>query len=103
MVPKIPKIVAQVCDSLGRTVVMTDVRWGHIVEGHEQLDGHELAVMRTVETADMSWDGNFPGATVLSAKDLGPARRLAVVVAYKDGRGEIITAYPLTKEPKGSQ
>lgn len=103
MAPKrTPTILAQAQDGLGRTVVLTDVRWAHIVEGHEALDGYELALMRAVETADRSRDGNFSGATVLYARGLGPARWLAVVVAYKDGRGEIITAYPQTKEPKGT-
>ncbi len=104
MVPKrIPTILAQAQDASGRIVVLTDVRWEHIVNGHKALDGYELAVMRAVETADTSRQGNFAGATVLYARDLGPARWLAVVVAYKRGRGEIITAYPHTKEPKGSK
>lgn len=89
--------VASIQDRLGRTVVLERDRWEHVRE-HEQLDGHELAVMRVVETAEKVRDGNFPGSKVLYGR-FGPARWLAVVVEYDGLRGRVITAYPYKKEP----
>lgn len=96
---KTEEVLAVVKDRFGCTIVLERKRWDHICE-HEQLDGHELAVMRAVENADMSKDGNFPGSKVLYGKGLGPARWLAVVVAYDGLNGRVITAYPHNKEPK---
>jgi hypothetical protein len=80
-------------------VVLEQERWEHVCK-HEQLDGHELAVMRAVETPDRSRDGNYPGSKVLYARGLGPARWLAVVVEYDGLLGRVITAYPYDKEPQ---
>jgi hypothetical protein len=91
--------VATIQDRLGRTIVLEQERWEHICK-HEQLDGHELAVMRVIEIADRSKDGNYPGAKVLYAEGLGPARWLAVVVEYDGLRGRVITAYPRNQEPQ---
>jgi hypothetical protein len=93
------KFVATTQDKLGRTIVLERDRWEHVCE-HEQLDGHELAVMRVVEIAERSRDGNFPGSKVLYGRDLGPARWLAVVVEYDGLMGRVITAYPYNKEPR---
>jgi hypothetical protein len=85
-------------DRLGRTIVLEHDRWEHIRK-HEQLDGHEVAVLRTVEAAERSKEGNRPGSEVLYAR-LGPARWLAVVVEYHGLAGRVITAYPYNKEPQ---
>lgn len=90
--------VATVRDKLGRTIVLESERWEHCCE-HEQLDGHELAVMRVVESPEFSRDGNYSGAKVLYAR-VGPARWLAVVVEYDGLMGRVITAYPYNKEPQ---
>lgn len=93
---------AQVRDRQGRKVALTDVRWTHIVEGHPELDVHKRAVLRAIATADRSRPGRFPGSIVLYARNLGPARFLAVVVAYDEGNGTVLTAYPQSNEPKRS-
>lgn len=74
-------------------------RWEHIRE-HEQLDGHELAVLRAVERAECSKDGTCPGTRVVYGRGLGPARWLAVVVEYDGLMGRVVTAYPYNKEPQ---
>lgn len=44
--------------------------------------------------------GIGPWMEILYGRNLGPAKWLAVVVAYPDGGpGIIITAYPQTKDP----
>lgn len=93
------QVVASAQDRLGRIVVLEQDRWQHICK-HEELDGHELAVMRAVETAEKSKTGNFTGSEVLYGQNLGPARWLAVVVEYDGFYGRVITAYPHNKEPR---
>lgn len=93
-------ILASAKDSLGRTVVLTQERWDHVLRGHRQMEGLELAVMRVVENPEMKLKGNYEGAEKLYAQGLGPAKWLAVVVAYSGLQGQVITAYPHTKEPK---
>lgn len=100
MPPPQQQIIASTTDGLGRTIVLTAERWEHIVDGHPELDGLELAVMRAVETADITVDGNKPGTMKHCAKDLGPARYLSVVVAYEGNMGMVRTAYPQSKEPR---
>lgn len=88
-------------DGAGRTVVLTEKGVRHIVRRHRILDGHELAIMRAVEDADMTCKGNDPGTEVHWRRNLGPAAWLAVVVAYDDQRqGTIRTAFPSRRPPK---
>lgn len=92
-------VIGSVQDRLGRIVVLEPERWKHICK-HEQLNSHELAVMRAVETAEKTKPGNFSGSEVLFGQNLGPARWLAVVVEYDGFHGRVITAYPHNKEPR---
>lgn len=96
-------VIAQVQDRRLRTVILRQKGMDHIVEQHDELDGHELMIMRAVETADRRHEGNFPGAEVLVAEGLGPARYFCVVVAYKGVQGEILTAHPDTDGPKTAE
>lgn len=79
-------------------IVLEQERWEHCCE-HEQLDGHELAVMRVVEDPEITKDGNRADRKVLYAR-FGPSKWLAVVVEYDDLSGRVITAYPHKKEPQ---
>lgn len=102
MRPRARKVVSSTTDGLGRTIVLTDERWEHILEGHPEMAGLELAVMRVVESADKECAGNFPGARKFYKRGLGPARWLAVVVAYDGMMGKVVTAHPFSKEPKSN-
>lgn len=93
--------VATVQDRFGRMIVLEQERWEHCCE-HEQLDGHELAVMRVAEDPVVVTEGNCPGRKVLHAR-LGPARWLAVVVEYHGLTGRVITAFPHNKEPRAAK
>lgn len=92
------QFVATVQDRLGRTIVLEQERWEHCCE-HEQLNGHELAVMRVAEDPEITRDGNRADRKILHAR-VGPARWLAVVVEYHDLTGRVITAFPHNKEPQ---
>ncbi|MGH9068263.1 MAG: hypothetical protein ACRD0J_12375 [Acidimicrobiales bacterium] len=39
---------AMVEDPEGRSVLLTEERWSHIVAGHPELEGHEQAVLQAV-------------------------------------------------------
>jgi hypothetical protein len=102
VVPRSPNanLVASTTDALGRKIILTEERWTHIVDGHPELDGLELALMRAVEAADITVDGKTADTKRVCAKDLGPARYLVVVVRYAGQTGYVRTAYPTSKEPK---
>ena len=93
-------VIASTQDALGRTVILTQDRWEHILDGHPELDGLELAVMRVVDNADMDGEGNFPGARKLAKRGLGPSRWLVAVVKYDGAQGSVVTAYPCTADPR---
>jgi hypothetical protein len=94
-----PGVLDLITDHVRREVTLTEARWRHIVKGHPAMEGLELAVKRAVENADQKSRGNGENIEVLYGKNLGPARWLAVVVAYDGARGDILTAYPQTKDP----
>lgn len=93
------EVIRAVRDRAGRTVVLTQERMDHVVRRHRMLDGHELAIMRAVETAEIRCRGNDLSSEELYARNLGPAHWLCVVVAYEGVRGRIRTAYPHRKDP----
>lgn len=80
-----PGIRAIMLDRWKRTVVLSDERWKHIVDGHPAMDGLELALKCAVESADQRHTAR--GAEKLFGKNLGPAKWLVVVVAYDESGG----------------
>ena len=93
--------VGTVRDRAGRSVTLTLDRWENILKKRlGKLDGLELAVMSAVENAEVTRRGNVPGREVHYARDLGPSRWMAVVVAYAGSTGTVITAYPTRDEPQ---
>ncbi len=71
---------------------LTEERWFHIVENHDDLAGHYDDVLDAVENPDVILRGD-EGALV-AAKRVAPRRHLAVV--YKEltrEDGFIVTAY----------
>ncbi len=81
-----------VFSSNGVPIRLTEERWFHIVENHDDLAGHYDDVLDTVESPDFILRG-FGGA-LIAVKVV--ARRKYLAVIYKElGRsdGFIITAY----------
>lgn len=72
----------------------------HIARRHPEMDGCELAITTAIESATDRCVGGQDGREILYAPNLGPAKWLAVVVAYTQDRGEVITAYGHAKGPK---
>jgi hypothetical protein len=76
----------------GVPIRLTEERWFHIVENHDDLAGHYDDVLETVEDPEMILRGD-EGALV-AARRVAPRRHLAVV--YKEVTrhdGFIVTAY----------
>ena len=76
----------------GVPIRLTDERWFHIVENHDDLAGRYDDVLDAVENPDLILKG-YRGA-LMAAKQVAPGRYLAVV--YKElsrDDGFIVTAY----------
>ncbi|MBI4515980.1 MAG: hypothetical protein HY699_09230 [Deltaproteobacteria bacterium] len=76
----------------GVPIRLTEERWFHIVENHDDLAGHYDDVLETIEDPDLIQQGDA-GALVAS-KRLAPRRHLAVV--YKEvsrPTGFVVTSY----------
>jgi hypothetical protein len=94
-------VVEATHDQCGRLVLLRRSAMAHIVSGHPELDGHELAIVTAVENGTI-FRGNKRGREIIYAPDLGPAPFLAVVVAYDgQGRGRVITAFGARRVPSG--
>jgi hypothetical protein len=76
----------------GVPIRLTEERWFHIVENHDDLAGYYDEVLKTVEDPDFILQGY--GGALIAVKAL--ARRKYLAVIYRElGRrdGFIITAY----------
>lgn len=82
----------QVLSRNGVPIRLTEERWFHIVENHDDLAGHYDDVLDVVEDPDFIVQGY--GGALIAAK--GVARKMYLAVVYKEMRREdgfIITAY----------
>jgi hypothetical protein len=85
----------------GVPIRLTEERWFHIVENHDDLAGSYDDVLSTVENPDLVLSG-YRGA-LIAVKDMGRRKYLAVV--YKElsrNDGFIITAYHTSRIDRGS-
>jgi hypothetical protein len=72
----------EVNDSEGRTVVLTEERWGHIVERHPEIRTLDLTVMQAVQVPDYRVAGRLANEEWCYVKTDAPSNWLKVVVAY---------------------
>jgi hypothetical protein len=76
----------------GVPIRLTDERWFHIVENHDDLAGYYDEVLETIEDPDFVLRGH--GGALIAVKVLGRRKYLAVIdkeLNRKDGF--VITAY----------
>ena len=84
----------------GIPIRLTDERWFHIVENHDEVAGYYDEVLLTVEDPDLIVSGY--GGALVAAKQLARGKYLAVI--YKElspTDGFVITAYFTSRFGKG--
>lgn len=89
-----------VTDPLGRPVNLSQERWAHVEDGHDDMRGRKEEVKAAIASAEKRTRGRFEDTEKLWARNLGPARWLVVVVRYEGGHGSVRTAYGCSKSPK---
>jgi len=79
------------------SIRLTDERWTHIVENHDDMAGYYDSVLQTIEDADYIIKGY--GDAFIALKEVKKMKYLAVVYKEFINDGFIITAY-FTKKIK---
>ena len=88
------EIIATVLDLDGRSVILSEPRWAHIVAGHPELTNFRKDVLETVEVPSLRLPGRSLGEEWFYKAEIGPGRWLKVVVRYDaTGSGSIVTAF----------
>lgn len=85
----------------GVPIRLTEERWFHIVENHDDLAGYYDEALNTVENPDVIVKGY--GGTLVAMRGVGQRRYLAVI--YKEvsrADGFIVTAYFTSRLPRRS-
>ena len=76
----------------GVPIRLTEERWGHIVNNHDDLAGYDEDCLRTIETPDLVLEGTR--GSLKAVKGFGKNRYLVVVYReVSDDDGFVITAY----------
>jgi hypothetical protein len=94
--------LAQTVDPDGRTVVLDEDGWEHILGEHAELDLYMQEIMATVSYPDHRNPDPRPGRERYYRRDLGPSRWLFAVVNFSETPARIVTAYANRKDPPGS-
>ncbi len=76
---------------LGVPIRLTDERWGHITEGHNELTGLRADILDAVEHPHMVVAGR--AGELLAIRQWEPNKWLVVVYRELNGDGFIITAF----------
>ena len=90
---------AAIRDPDGRTVELTEERWGHIVERHPEIRTLDQTALQTVQAPQHRITGRLVNEEWYYIKTDTPSNWLKVVVAYAGERGHIVTAYPRRSKP----
>jgi hypothetical protein len=90
---------AAIEDYEGRTVELTEERWGHIIERHPEIGKLEESVLRAVQAPDAHVSGRLANEEWFYLKTDRPSNWLKVVVACVEGRGQIVTAFARRSMP----
>lgn len=94
------EVLFEVRDREGRRVVLTEERWGHVLDEHPDMADFMPEVMRAVREPDHVLPARNPRRELLFLAGVGPTKWLFVVVQI-DGPagGRIITAFGRKKFP----
>lgn len=95
-----PDVISTAIDPDGRSIVLTEERWRHIVDAHPELGPHRDAVMRAVRKPTEVIEGGAEDELWFYLVDAGPSRWLKVVVILdRPGGGRIITSFARRRKP----
>jgi hypothetical protein len=94
-------VLAETTDPDGRTVVLDDEGWGHILHQHPELAPYRHEIMAAVNSPDRQRPDPRPGRERYYSRDVGPSRWLFVVVQFNETPARIVTAYANRKDPQG--
>lgn len=86
-------------DRVGRVVLLEEDAVAHIEERHPEMYGRELAIATAIEVG-VRCRTNRKGREKWIAPDIGPGKHLAVVVAYENNVGKVVTAYADKNGPR---
>jgi len=93
--------LAQTVDPDGRTVVLDEEGWEHILHEHAELALCREEIMATVSSPNHRSPDPRPGRERYYRSDLGPSRWLFAVVNFDETPARIVTAYANRKDPPG--
>ena len=92
-------VVEATRDRVGRVVLLEDEAVAHIERRHPEMYGRELAIATAIEVG-VRCRTQKEGREKWIAPDIGPGKHLAVVVAYENNVGKVITAYADKNGPR---
>ena len=87
-----------VTSKAGVPVRLTDERWFHIVENHDEVAGYYEQVLEAVEDPDLILEGY--GGALIAAKALGRRKYLMVVWYIESCDERMVLSSPHTSRPK---
>jgi hypothetical protein len=91
-------MLAQTTDPDGRTVILDEDGWGHILIEHPEMAIYRDATISAPEHRRLD---PRPHRERYYRRVLGPSRWLFAVVHFNDTPGRIVTAYGTRKNPSG--
>ena len=83
----------------GRRVVLTIARWEHIVDAHEEMEGHLEAIVAAVEAPTVHRPGREEGEEWFFLAGADPRRWVQVVVHFFGDEGTVATAFGRRRVP----
>lgn len=94
-------VLAQTADPDGRTIVLDEEGWEHILDEHAELALYQEEVIATVRSPGHRIADPRPGRERYYRSNLGPSRWLFAVVDFNETLARIVTAYANRKDPPG--
>jgi hypothetical protein len=92
-------VVGATRDRVGRVVLLEEDAVAHIEKRHPEMYGRELAIATALEVG-VRCRTHKDGREKWFAPELGPGKYLAVVVAYENNVGKVITAFADKNGPR---
>jgi hypothetical protein len=92
-------VLATVRDPDGRLVELTDERWAHILDRHGVMRTLQIEVLHTIGTPTLARAGREQNERWYFLADTGPSRWLQAVIAYREERWFIVSAFPRRRLP----